>query len=141
MAILACWEHVPDIQEVYALSTVITLYRPERLPDLSQQRMIGGKFTEWPRLSIEGQQKTELSDNPLETCYARDVAYRTDSTTSITLEEALSTGFREHPAQVWLMTSGSPTRRLVVHIYETLYYNSTKRFGISERAVATENEA
>jgi hypothetical protein len=141
MATLACWEPIPDTQEVYALSTVITLYRPERLPDLSQQRMIGGKFTDWPRLSIKGQQKTELSDNPLETCYAHNVAYRTDSTTRITLEEALSTGFREHPAQMWLMTSESPTRRLVVHIYDTLYYNSIERFGISERAVATKNEA
>ncbi|KAK7064984.1 hypothetical protein R3P38DRAFT_3165994 [Favolaschia claudopus] len=133
----------PSIKKVYHVGAMLTLFRPQRLPDKPQQHIATqGAIPTWPTLYASEEEHETTWERPIEACYAHDVAYTPPAVGSITLERRLAGGARdEHAAQVWCVQSDISSVPLVARMYDPLYYPSIDdRFKEIERAVAIENE-
>jgi hypothetical protein len=83
-----------------------------------QPEWLEGRTPVWPRVRLSPQLEQKLRNNSLAACYAHDVPFRAHSiATTITLAEPLA-------AQVWLGTSGNPTRRMVADLRSLLLWQS-----------------
>ncbi|KAJ7159989.1 hypothetical protein C8R43DRAFT_1105341 [Mycena crocata] len=138
---------IPSITDVYRSEMELKLYEATRVPEVPALDHPGfsGKY---PHQSIQGDDLSHLRNEPIKMCSEYRPPYNPSSPAlTIRLQDPLSTGVRERPAQVWTATFVSADRTLLARLYDPLFYHidddvthPKNPFMLCDRSVAVEKE-